>query len=402
MYGLNKMIASEIYKPVISTKPIMTEQAVKILLIDDRKEDLLSLEVILANENYEFFKGSSGRDALRILLKEQDFAIILIDVQMPLMDGFETATLIRENERFKNIPIIFLTANNDSPENIFKGYQKGGVDFLIKPIIPGILKAKVAVFVELYKKNQELILQKQNLSNLYRELALRSEELIRSNKELEKFAYVASHDMQEPIRTMISFIQLLEQKVKEQHPDDESQQYMNFVVNAGYRMRDLITGLLEYSRINREERPLEAVDCNDVFKEVAENLRSRIQDERAAISVGNLPTITANYMQMVQLMQNLLSNAIKFRAKKDPVIKISARKIEGHYLFAVEDNGIGIEQKHGEKIFEIFQRLHPLGEYSGTGIGLAICKKIVERFNGKIWMESVKDVGTTFYFTIPD
>ena len=133
-----------------------------------------------------------------------------------------------------------------------------------------------------------------------------------------------------------------------------------------------------------------------------ENLHSRIQDEKVTIIINELPKVKADYIQMVQLIQNLVSNAIKFRGQQSPVIKISSRYSEGYHLFSVEDNGIGIEQKHGERIFEIFQRLHPLGEYTGTGIGLAICKKIVERFKGRIWMESVKNKGTTFYFTIPD
>ena len=326
----------------------MTDQTVKILLVDDRQEDLLSLEVVLADENYRFFRGNSGRDALRTLLKEEDFAIILIDVQMPLMDGFETATLIRENEKFKNIPIIFLTANNDSPENIFKGYQKGAVDYLIKPVVPTILKAKVSVFVDLYKKNQELIAQRQSLVTLNNELALRSEELMRSNKELEKFAYVASHDMQEPIRTMISFIQLLELKLKN-NPDEETRQYMNFVVDASRRMRDLITGLLEYARINSVERPFEAVNCKDVLREVMENLHSRIQEEGAVIEVGNLPVVNADYVQMVQLFQNLIANSIKFRGKSSPLIKINSKNSDGLVIFSVEDNGIGIEQKHARQ-----------------------------------------------------
>jgi light-regulated signal transduction histidine kinase (bacteriophytochrome) len=207
--------------------------------------------------------------------------------------------------------------------------------------------------------------------------------------------------MQEPIRTMISFIQLLELKVKG-HADEETKQYMDFVVNASYRMKDLITGLLEYSRINKEEKPLEQVVCKEVLKEVLENLHGRIHDENATVISNGLPTVSANYIQMVQLIQNLASNAIKFRTEKPPVIKISAKNIDGYHLFSVEDNGIGIDEKYADRIFEIFQRLHPLGEYSGTGIGLAICKKIVERFKGRIWMESVKNIGTTFYFTIPD
>jgi signal transduction histidine kinase len=378
-----------------------SEQAAKILLVDDRKEDLLALEVILANEKYKFAKAASGREALRILLKDQSFAIILIDVQMPLLDGFETAELIRESERLKNIPIIFLTANDDRPNNVFKGYKTGAVDYMIKPVVPEILRAKVAVFAELYIKTNELILQKQNLLDLNDELQQRSIDITRSNKELEKFAYVASHDMQEPLRTIISYIELIRTK-SNGSLDNEVKEYMDFVVNASYRMRDLITGLLEYSRIDRMEETFGTVNCEDALKEALENLRSSIKDNQAIINSAGLPIITASYMQMVQLFQNLISNALKFKRGDAPEITISSQKMDGFWQFSVKDNGIGIEQRHLGRIFEIFQRLHPLGEYHGVGIGLAICKKIVERHKGKIWVESVPNDGSTFNFTILD
>ena len=376
------------------------EQDIKILLVDDRKEDILSLEVILSTPNYKFEKATSGRDALRILLKEQDFAIILIDVQMPMLDGLETAQLIRESEKLRHIPIIFLTANIDRPNNVFKGYQAGAVDFMIKPVVPEIIKAKVAVFAELYRKSQELLAQKQSLSTLNMELEKRSEELIRSNKDLEKFAYVASHDMQEPLRTIISYIELIQRKINDDAQDVEK--YMDFVVGASYRMRDLINGLLEYSRADREEKPFTQVNCNDVVKEVLANLNTSISENKAVVQAGTLPQITASYMQIQQLFQNLVSNAIKFKGNKETQVSIAYKKIEGYHLFSIADNGIGIEQEYKERIFEIFKRLHPIGEYMGVGIGLAICKKIVERHKGKIWVESVPEKGSTFYFTISE
>ncbi|HTA26575.1 MAG TPA: ATP-binding protein [Bacteroidia bacterium] len=376
------------------------EKAINILLVDDRKEDLLSMEVILGDPKYTFYKAASGREALRLLLKEKDFAIILIDVQMPQLNGYETTTLIRESENLKHIPIIFLTANNDKPNHVFEGYQAGAVDYMIKPVIPEILRAKVSVFADLYRKTKELQIQKQ-------ELELRTAELVRSNRDLEKFAYVASHDMQEPLRTIISYIELIEKKLAPvsagggEEVDEDLQKYMDFVVDAGYRMRELITGLLEYSQVDRDSKPSDKINCEDVLNDVIENLHSSIEDSKAVIQHDSLPQINANYMRMVQLFQNLISNSIKFKRDIPLTVNISCRKKEGNYLFSIEDNGIGIKPDYNEKIFELFKRLHPIGEYIGAGIGLAICKKIVERHNGKIWVESLPDKGSTFFFTIP-
>jgi len=378
-----------------------TEQAINILLVDDRKEDLLSMEVILANTEYRFYKASSGREALRILLKDKDFAIILIDVQMPQLDGYETTALIRESESFKHIPIIFLTANNDKPDNIFAGYQAGAVDYMIKPVIPEILRAKVAAFAELHRKTKELQIQKE-------ELEQRSLELARSNRDLEKFAYVASHDMQEPLRTIISYIELIQKKISPvlvnggEEIDDDLQKYMDFVVTAGYRMRELIKGLLEYSQVDIAQEPYKKVDCEKVLNEVVKNLQSSIDKNRAIIEFDSLPQVKASHVHMVQLFQNLTSNAIKFKRNDAPHVKISCNTKENFHVFTVADNGIGIKADYAERIFELFKRLHPIGEYTGAGIGLAICKKIVERHKGKIWVESIPGEGSTFYFTIPE
>jgi len=377
----------------------MRADQVNILLVDDKEENLLSLEVILAGEGYTLVKAKSGREALKILLKKQDFAIILMDVQMPMLDGFETSELIRQSEKLKHIPIIFLTANNNSTDNIFKGYKAGAVDYLLKPLIPEILKAKVAVFADLYKKNYELLTTGENLRVLNKRLEQHSQDLIRINEELEKFAYVASHDMQEPLRTIISYIQLLQSKYKDKL-DEEGNEFMDFVVDASLRMRNIIIDLLEYSRINKNDDTYEQVDCNKVLKEVLDNMHNSIQDNNAIIYVGPLPTIKANYSQMIQLFQNLISNAIKFKSEKPLQINISAKITENGYLFSVQDNGIGMEQKYSDKIFQIFQRLHSTKQYPGTGIGLAICLKIIQRHEGKIWMESEPDKGTTFFFTI--
>jgi signal transduction histidine kinase len=375
------------------------ETVVKILLVDDRPENLLSLEVLLSGKNYKLYKANSGREALKVLLRELDFAIILMDVQMPIMDGFETAEFIRQNERFRAIPIIFLTATGDAPENVHKGYQAGAVDYMLKPLVPEILKAKVAVFVELYVKNCELKEKSLELFRLNKDLLQRTEELMRVNKELEKFAYVASHDMQEPLRTITSYIQLLQSKLKDKL-DGESVEFMDFVTSASLRMRNIIVDLLEYSRIGRSERPLEEVDCGKVLQEVLANLHSSIVEHGAKIEIGEMPLIQASYMQMVQLFQNLLGNALKFKSDKAPEIKIAATEEHEYFQFSVQDNGIGIQQIYEDRIFDLFQRLHTIDKYTGTGIGLAICKKIAERHEGKIWMTSELNKGSIFYFTI--
>lgn len=221
-----------------------------------------------------------------------------------------------------------------------------------------------------------------------------------SNKELEQFAYVASHDLQEPLRMVASYIQLLQRRYKGQL-GQEADEFIGFAVDGILRMKSLINDLLIYSRVNTQEFAPEMTDCNKVIEQVVENFKSAIEDNKAEIIYDPLPVVNANTVQLTQLFQNLISNALKFRGDDAPVIKISAKQADGEWLFSVSDNGIGIEKEFQERIFIIFQRLHNYTEYPGTGIGLAICKKIVEKLGGHIWVESEVGKGSTFYFTIP-
>jgi PAS domain S-box-containing protein len=230
------------------------------------------------------------------------------------------------------------------------------------------------------------------------ELKLKSEELARSNAELEQFAYVASHDLQEPLRMVTSYVQLLEKRYKNQL-DQDANEFIAFAVDGSNRMRTLIQSLLEYSRVNRI-KPFEKINLNDLMEVVLHDLRDSIRSTKAVVKVEPLPEIVGDHILIGQLFQNLVSNAIKFRGEKDPEIIISGEKRENDFLFSVKDNGIGIDKEYSQKIFVIFQRLHTKDKYPGTGIGLAICKKIVERHGGEIWMESEQGVGSTFYFTI--
>lgn len=235
---------------------------------------------------------------------------------------------------------------------------------------------------------------------LEQRVAERTEELSRSNRELEQFAYIASHDLQEPLRAITAYLQLIERRYRDRL-DAEGEQFIRYAVEGASRMQQLIADLLEYSRVGRRGRPLEPTDLEAVLTETLRGLQPVIEESGASITHDPLPVVHADRIQLVQVLQNLLSNAIKFRGARRPEIRVSASKEDGLWRLAVEDNGIGIEQQYWDQIFVIFQRLHPRQRFTGTGIGLAICKKIVERHGGRIWLESQPGQGSTFYFTLP-
>jgi PAS domain S-box-containing protein len=232
-------------------------------------------------------------------------------------------------------------------------------------------------------------------------LAQQSAELARSNSELEQFAYIASHDLQEPLRMVGSYVQLLERNYKSLF-DAKGEEYIAYAVDGAKRMQLLINDLLSYSRVGTQGNEFALTDCAGVVGLTIKNLQKAIQESGATITCDPLPTVLADRMQLLQLFQNLLGNAIKFRAEQPPEIYITAKRTDGFWQFAVKDNGIGIEPRHFERIFLIFQRLHSRRHYPGTGMGLAICKKIVDRHGGTIWPVSEPGMGTTFFFTLPD
>ncbi len=231
-------------------------------------------------------------------------------------------------------------------------------------------------------------------------LLRQSEELRRSNAELEQFAYVASHDLQEPLRMVASYMQLLAERYQGQI-DAKADKYIGYAVDGARRMQALINDLLALSRVNSRGAEFTPTECNPVLRRVLHDLDARIRDSQALVECADLPSLAADEQQLAQLFQNLIGNALKFRSAETPHIRISAERGPGHWLFSVADNGIGIAPEHSEQIFVLFQRLHSRQKYEGTGIGLAICKKIVERHGGKIWVESEPGKGSTFKFTLP-
>lgn len=406
----------------------------KILLVDDREDNLFSMETILEPDGYQFIRAGSGRQALKILLTEFDFALILMDVKMPNLNGFETAALIYERDKLKHIPIIFITANNFGEENIFKGYRSGAVDYIYKPINPDLLRAKVAVFVDLYKKNQRLIAQEaklktinKNLENevnerkvseekvkqLNRELLENIARLESANKDLDRFAFMASHDLQEPLRKIRTFSDILFVKYKD-IVDSDAKVHIARIQNAAERMQNLIKDILTFSKISNEDDSFVSYDLNLIVKDVLSDLEGEISEKKGILHVETLPHLEVNPGLMRPLFYNLLGNALKY-AKKDtpPQIKVRYESsaagpdvagnpgLSKYCRILIEDNGIGFEQKYAEQIFDMFRRLHLSSEFEGTGVGLALCKKIVEKHKGFISARSRVNQGTVFIISLP-
>jgi signal transduction histidine kinase len=393
------------------------DSRMKILLVDDTPENLVSLEAALAGLGEDLVMAQSGREALRHLLND-DFAAVLLDVRMPEMDGFETAELIRSRPRSRQIPILFLTGYRNE-EHLFRGYDLGAVDFLFKPIVPEVLRSKVAVFVELSRSNAKLrqqadALRKQaeHLHRVEQEVRRlnttlearvldRTEELVRSNEELQQFAYVASHDLREPLRTVSIYAQLLAKRYQGRL-DGDADQFIAFIVENAARMETLVHDLLDFSRIDvRGMDYFTRTSCDLALDDAIGNIRPLIEESGAAITREPLPSVMGDAVQLTRLFQNLLVNSIKYRGSDVPRIHVSSRENAAEYQISVKDNGIGIDPQYAEKIFGIFRVLQPRDRSSGSGMGLAICRKIVTRHAGRIWVESALGHGATFYWTIP-
>src|SRR5436190_12741513 len=402
---------------------------IKILVVDDREDNLFSIEAILEKDNYTIIRANSGKAALKILLQQHDFSLILMDVQMPDLNGFETATIIYERDKLKNIPIIFITAYNYDEDYIFKGYKMGGVDYIYKPINPELLRVKVGVFVELYRKNHQLVQHERKLlaanRSLQREIEERkaSEEKVKElnaqlvennahlkavNEELDRFAYVASHDLQEPLRKILVFSDKILMK---NDFDKETEKYFKKIIDSSKRMQVLINDLLSLSRDATSSPDFQPVDLNILLKDIIAELEVQIERKNAQVHVDKLPVIRAVPSLMRQLFYNLVNNAIKFRKEAvDPVIRIESRiksssngtSDKNYYNIIVSDNGIGFDPKYKEEIFLVFKRLHSYHEFEGSGVGLSICKKIVEKHNGSIVAESTPGEGSAFTIELPE
>ncbi len=399
-------------------------------MVDDKPENLLAIGAVLEGLGEEIVTARSGVEALRKLL-EDDYAAILLDVMMPGMDGFETAALIRERERSRNTPILFLTAISKSDHHVFRGYEVGAVDYLFKPIVPQVLRSKVTVFVELSRQRQLLkkhaeLLEAQNneleramasqrraeeeIRRLNAHLERRLMELTETNRELDAFSYSVSHDLRAPLRRIEGFSRALLESAAPKL-DEQEQRYLNSLGGNSRRMLQLIDDLLKLSRLTRQEFSRGSVDLSALARGIASDLAAHQPDRRVRFVIEDGVTVSGDARLLGIALSNLLENAWKFTARSgEPCIEFGrapsppaaeAAQPSPAGTFFVRDNGVGFEMAEAERLFSPFQRLHPEKDFEGTGIGLATVRRIIHRHGGRSWAEAAPGRGATFFFQLP-
>jgi two-component system sensor histidine kinase/response regulator len=391
----------------------MTEPRVNVLMVDDEPANLVALEATLEGLGQTLVRANSGREALRQVL-DHDFAVILLDIQMPGLSGIETAAAIRERERSRHIPIIFLTGMDKTAETMFLGYSAGAVDYLIKPIQTDVLLAKVGVFIELAqarlrlhaeveertKTAVEISLLNQALEDKNRELEQRSAELQDTVQELERYSYSISHDMRAPLRAMKGYSDVLIEEVSDRL-DDEHRSFLNKISSAAQRLDRLIEDVLSYSLLSRSKFKLKAVDADELVREIIGQYPG-FQPSEVDIQIeGRLPVVWANEATLTQCISNLLGNAIKFVPKGVALRIVMRADAQGkEATLWVEDNGIGIAPNDLDRIFGIFVKVHSPESYAGTGIGLSIVRRAAEKMGGQVGVESELGKGSRFWLKL--
>jgi two-component system sensor histidine kinase/response regulator len=359
----------------------VADTVLNILLVDDKNENLISLESILDDPKRNLIKAHSGNEALKIAF-EEDIAVILLDVQMPEMDGFEVARILKENPKTKDIAVIFVTAISKEEKYTLQGYEEGAVDYLHKPLDINIVKAKVAVFEKLYRSKKELKIYVEKTQQI--------------NKQLDEFVYIVSHDLKAPLRGLSSVTSFLEDELGADLKP-EVRDLLEMVKSRTVRMQNLIDGILHYSRMANNKTEKETVKLSEVITNIIDLLS--VPNHVRIEYPDKLPVLFDEKIKLHEVFQNLISNAIKYNNKEKAEVKIASVDKGNHYEFSIMDNGIGIKEEHFDKIFGVFQTLQSKDKQESTGIGLTIVKKIIEQQGGKVWIESKIGEGSTFRFT---
>jgi CheY-like chemotaxis protein len=390
---------------------------IPILLVDDRPDNLLALEQILGEQGYELVRALSGNEALRLTLR-QNFALILMDVQMPEMDGFETAELLRANSKTKDIPIIFITAGMKDLQFQFKGYDAGAVDYLAKPVEPLFLRSKVKVFAELYQQRHEIELHKIHLNDLVNlktaELSRSAEELkatnmnleqqrqalARSNADLQRFAEITAHHLQEPARRMATYAERLAQQLGEQLVDEEARLSLDFIGQQARRQKDLLRDVERYLAADQPRGEVKILDTHETVKIMLARMAVRIGKAGAEITLGNLPPARIDVPRLEDLFGAALDNALRYgRGEQSLRITIEGQRMGSQVRYSISDNGPGVKEEYREQVFGIFERLS--SDNGNSGAGLAILRRIAESCGGRAWIEGAHGGGCCILFELP-
>jgi light-regulated signal transduction histidine kinase (bacteriophytochrome) len=361
----------------------------RLLVVDDDETNCEVLQRQLVRGGHTVTCVASGGEALE-LLRKPAFDLVLLDVMMPGMSGFDVLQRLKTSETLGNIPVIMMSAL-DELEIAAHCIQMGAEDYLLKPFDPVLLRARLHSALE-RKRLHEAAKERTE------ELEQATQSLARANEDLNRFAFAASHDLQEPLRTITTTLQLLARDFETSLAPEQGS-LLDLAIDGARRMSLLIKDLLAYSVATSRERVHELVDAENIFEDTLTNLRQSIEESGASVTHDTLPAIVFDRAQLGQLFQNLIGNAIKYRAERRAEIHVKAVKEDQQWVFTVRDNGMGIEEEYLRTVFEPFRRLHGRG-LPGTGLGLAICARIVEGFGGRLWVESEPGVGSTFCFTV--
>ncbi len=364
-----------------------------ILIVDDRPENLFALQKLLKVFDADVFQATSGDDALGLLL-EHEFFVAIIDVQMPGMDGYELAELLRANKSTSTLPIIFVSAVFSDEYHYRKGYEAGAVDFISKPFIPEILLGKIKVFLDLFQ-------QRHHLEELVQQLNRTNGQLALVNKELETFSYSISHDLRAPLRAIYGFSRMLADSLGDEISED-TQHYLDTLQDNVRQMNELIDGLLHFSRLAFEPLNSRTIEMKELAQYVLEGIPLAPPERNLKISVADLSPAWGDPLLIKQVFFNLIDNAIKYTRNCDAAqVEIGSFLRDKQNVYFVRDNGVGFDMNYAEKLFDVFQRLHSAADFEGLGIGLANVRRIILRHGGQIWAEASVDKGATFYFTLP-
>jgi len=363
--------------------PRQQPQQLRALLVEDQPADIELVLCTLREHGFDV-QSFAVQDPEGFLdaIRKANYDVVLADYNLPQWNGMEAVSLLRREGL--DIPVILVTGALGETKAV-DCLKDGAADYVLKDNLTRLPESVTHALRE--KKLREDNKRAQ-------------EDLARSNRDLEQFAYVASHDLQEPLRMIASYTQLLAERYRGKL-DDDADRYIHYVVDGAVRMQALIDDLLAFSRVGHHGISLQNADCNEAVETACKNLEAAIRETGTEVLYDRLPVVVADGRLLVQLFQNLIGNSIKFHGKESPRVRISAEKHTREWVFAIADNGIGIASEHLQSIFGIFKRLHTHAEYPGSGIGLSICKKIVEQHGGKIWVESAPGEGATFKFVLP-